>query len=63
MLIPRQKITKIEKTAPVGLREDKNNVLHNKNNIVNGIFNPNLDGLNILLFEIRYVEKATPRVI
>ena len=63
MLIPRKKITKIEKIDPVGRREDKNNVLHNKNNIVSGIFNPNLDWLNILLLEIKYVEKATPRII
>ena len=52
----------MEKTDPVGLKEEINKIFSNKNTIVNGIFNPNWEELNILLFEIKYIKKETLNV-
>ena len=42
-IIPKNKITIIEKNDPVTLSDAKNNVFINKKNIVNVIFNPSLE--------------------
>ena len=60
--MPKQNIVTMEKTDPVGLKEEINKIFINKNTIVNGIFNPNSVELNILLFEIKYTKKETLNV-